>query len=337
MVKEVNVHYDSLFLNKNFIGDLFLVPREEQELALRNCMLQWQNGFNKSILLTGDRLSGKSTFVEYISQKHFAKNTIYIKPNSSITYLGRKFNVERDLKEVLQNIKKNIFDNKTLIVIDDLELWRNEEHSLLSNVRALLSFIENTSTGTLVIATTSLSMQQHLDKRLNFSENFSNEINLNKASFNEIHKAILLRHGASHKTITDKLDDPLTKKQIEHNVYKLAHNLEYNIGEILQAWTFGTTVTKDNNVTYEQKDFKFYDFFNQTESIILKYVMLYKYINEFMLKGFVSPQQEPEFKTGLKRLINTKILLRNNNGLLFLNSVINKDVKQSLIYRGTLS
>jgi hypothetical protein len=337
MVKEVNVHYDSLFLNKNFIGDLFLVPREEQELALQNCMLQWQNGFNKSILLTGDRLSGKSTFVEYISQKYFAKNTIHIKPNSSITYLGRKFNVERDLKEVLQNIKKNLFDNKTLIVIDDLELWRNEEYSLLSNVRALLSFIETASNGTLVIATTSLPMQQHLDKRLNFSENFSNKINLNKASFNEIHKAILLRHGASQNTITDKFDEPLTKKQIERNVYKLANNLEYNIGEILQAWTFGTTVTNDNNVTYEQKDFKFYDFFNQTETIILKYVMLYEYINEYMLKGFVSPDQEPEFKTGLKRLINTKILLRNNNGLLFLNSVVNKDVKQSLIYRGTLS
>ncbi|MGB5418646.1 ATP-binding protein [Algibacter sp.] len=337
MFKEVNAHYDSLFLNKSFIGDLFLVPREDQELALQNCMEQWQNGFNKSILLTGDRLSGKSTFVEYISKKYFAKHTLHIKPDSTLTYSGRKFTSERDLKAILQNIKKNLHGNKTLIAIDDLELWRDENHSLLSNVRALLSFIEATSSQVLVIVTSSIQMQEHLDKRLSFSEYFSNKINLNKALFVEIHKAVLLRHGATHKTIIDVSNEPFSQKQIERNVNKLAHNLDYNIGEVLQAWTYGTTVIDINNVIYDEKDFKFYDFFNHTEIIILKYVMLYKYINEYMLKNFLSSSQETQFKSSLKRLINTKILLRDNEGWLYLNMVINKDVKQLLTYRGTLN
>ena len=337
MFKEDNAHYDTLFLNKNFIGDLFLLPRKDQEAQFNNSIEQWKNGFNKAIIITGDRLSGKSTFVEYVGEKHFGKNTVYVKSDATITFGGRKFSTTKNLKEALQNIKKGISNVKPLIVIDDLELWRNSEFSLLENTRALLSFITSESDNAFIVVTTSKQMQSHLDKRLRFSEAFSTTISLNKASIEEIHKAILLRHGASHKELVAINQEPFTSKQIEQCILKLSRKLNYNMGEILQAWTYGTTLLDNNKVIYEDKDIGFKDFFNAEEIIILKYTMLHKTFNEVEFKSFFSKSYETTYKPSLKRLTNTKVLLRDKNGQLKLNPVVCMDIKQILIYKGILN
>ena len=200
MHKDESQHYDSLFLNKNFIGDLFLVSRQNQEEKLEIIVNQWQKGFNKSVLVIGNRLSGRSTFLNYSSKKHFGKHTVILKPNSTATIDGRKFTVTYDLKEALQYVKNNnIESTKPALIIDDIELWRDKDHSLLSNIRSLINFIETESDDVFVMISTSIMMKDHLDQRLNFSNAFSHVLDLNQADKNEISQAILLRHGAAHR------------------------------------------------------------------------------------------------------------------------------------------
>lgn len=337
MFKEDNAHYDTLFLNKNFIGDLFLLPRQDQEDMIVRSIEQWKNGFNKSVLITGGSLSGKTTFVEYIGEKYFGKNLIHLQPDSIITFGGRKFNTTKDLAEVLQNIKKGFSNAKPLVIIENLELWRDSETTLLDNTRGLLSFIASESDNAFILVTTSKQMQIHLDKRVRFSETFSSNIDVNKSSFEEIYKAIILRHGASHKILVSKDKQPLSNKHIEQNILKLSRRLNYNIGEVLQAWTFGTTMIEDNQVIYENRDSDIVDFFNTEEHIILKYVFLYKKISEIELKNFVGSVYENGYKSSLKRLVNLKILVRDTEGQLTLNPVLVMDIKKILIYRGILN
>lgn len=337
MFKEENAHYDTLFLNKNFIGDLFLIPRAEQEKALQVSIEQWESGFNKAILITGDSLSGKTTFINAVAQNHFAKNNVILEKDSQITYRGRKFTTTSNLGDALQNIKKGSNGNRALLVIDTIELWRDEEHSLLDNIRSLINFIENESDEILVAITTTQQMKDHLDKRLNFTSVFTNMININKATFEEIYKAVVLRHGASHKQLVGSNEEGLSNNEIEKEALKLARAYDYNIGEVLQAWTYGTTMIADNKVVYNQQQLPFGDFFTPEEIIILKYVLLYKMVNELMIKNFVGSRFELNYKSGLKRLVNTKVLIREANGYLMLNKVIEKDAKQLLIYKGTLN
>lgn len=337
MFKEDNAHYDSLFLNKNFIGNLFLLPRQEQESILVRSIDQWQNGFNKAVLITGDALSGKTTFVEYVGEKYFGKNVIFLQLEATITFGGRKFTATTNLNEVFQNIKKGFSNTKSLIVIENLELWRDTENSLLDNVRSLLSFIVSESDNAFILVTVSKQMQKHLDKRVRFTETFSAEIDLNKSTFEEIYKAVMLRHGASHKILVSKSKEILSTKQIEQNVLKLSRKLNYNIGEVLQAWTYGTTMIDNNQVVYEDLDSSIKDLFNTEEYIILKYIFLYKYLSEFELKNFVGSVYEDGYKSSLKRLINIKILIRDKDGYLKLNPVVVMDVKQLLIYKGILN
>ncbi|WP_375238186.1 hypothetical protein [Aurantibacter sp.] len=337
LFKEENAHYDTLFLNKNFLGDLFLRPREYQDKKLNTSIEQWRKGFKKAVLVTGDSLSGKSTFINHSAHNYFKKNTLYLLPNTTLTLGGNKFNTSTDLKTALLDVKKSVTNTNTLVVIEDLELWRDKTNSLLSNVRALKMFLETVPEHILVIVSVSKLMQFHLDKRMPFTDLFSSEIDVSKATFDEIFKAVMLRHSASHKTIVGLDLTPLTNLQIERNVSKLAKRLDYNIGEILQAWTFGTTLTTNNTVIYNDLDLKFKDFFNNEELTILKQIIRYRQLTELELKNYVGETYADGFNSAIKRLLNTKVIIRNTNNYLVLNTVLYSDIKQLLIYKGTLN
>tara|TARA_R100001369_G_scaffold20091_3_gene36971 strand:- start:49828 stop:52209 length:2382 start_codon:yes stop_codon:yes gene_type:complete len=337
LLKEENPHYDTLFLNKNFIGDLFLVSRIEEENTLIKSFKDWQQGSNKSALITGNGLSGKSTFIEDFAKQYFGKETILLQIDTTITIEGRKFKTSRNLKEALQEVNKNIYNTKPVLIIDDLEFWRSEEVSLLDNIRALINFVLSGSDRVFVIVSLSNAMQKHVDKRLPFSNAFTTQLDLNKAKFEEVFKAVLIRHGASHKKLVDKDKNEISNKQIENKVQELAGRFNYNIGEVLQAWAYSTKMTNDNLVIFEEAECAFQDFFTQEEVIILKYVYLYKYVNEMLLKSFLGKSFNVNFDFGIKRLISTKVLWRNSSGNLILNRVITTDVFEILTYRGTLN
>ncbi|GJM28033.1 MAG: hypothetical protein DHS20C17_06680 [Cyclobacteriaceae bacterium] len=336
MFKESNTSYDSLFRNKIFIGDLFLVVREEEEGMLTQSLKLWEAGFNQSALLVGNHLSGKTTFIEYIAKKHFGRQVIKLEVASTFSVEGRKFQTNYNLGEALKFIKNNLYQSKPLIIIDDIEIWRSEEHSLLDNVRAVIKYIESESDNAYVMVSISKPMQDHLDNRLSLSNSFSTVIYLNKSTSEEILEAVLLRHGASHKNLITPDQQTLSPKQIERKVKELCRFLNHNMGKVLQAWTYSSTVVDDQNVLFEEKDYTFRDFFTNEEIIVLKYVALYKHINEIDLKNFLGSKNEA-YLSGLKRLVNTKVLLRGEDGELRLNTVIYHDVIDILKYRGILT
>ena len=335
MFKESNNSYDSIFRNRIFIGDLFLVAREEEERMLTDSLGQWQSGFNQAALVVGNHLSGKTTFIEYIAKKHFGRKVIKLEVTSSISVEGRKYQANYNLGGALKFIKNNLYQSKPLIIIDDIEIWRSEEYTLLDNVRAVIKYIESESDDAYVVVSTSKAMQDHLDQRLPFSNSFSTVINLNKSTSEEILEAVLLRHGASHKQLVTSDHITLSPKQIERKVKELSRSLNYNMGKVLQAWTYSSTVFDDQFVIFEDKDHTFRDFFTNEEIIVLKYVVLYKHINEVVLKNFLGSRNEI-YMSGLKRLVNTKVLIRDEVGELWLNTVIHHDVIDILKYRGIL-
>jgi hypothetical protein len=335
--KTSDIHYDSLFLNKNFIGDLFLVTRENEKQKIQENLNMWKKGHSKAVLVVGNHLSGKSSFIESIAKDFFNKNKIILNPNSKFSIEGRKFKTTKNLTEALQHIKKNTYNSQALLVIDNLELWRDKENSLLENTRAIIQFIESESDQVFVILSTSNDMQAHLDKRLPFTHSFSSIIDVNKSSFEEIHKAILLRHGASHQNLVTEKGLPLPNNQLELYIQKLCRKYEYNLGEVLQAWTYSIQAADANNIVYQEQEYDFEDFFTSEEAIILKFVLLYQHINEFILKNFLGQRYDSAYKSGLKRLTNTKVFLRNSEGNLSVNPLLYHDIRSILKYRGVLN
>lgn len=327
MLQDENTHYDSLFLNKKFIGDLFLVPRRDQENKLKLILDHWKQGFNKSVLVSGDRLSGRSSFLEYSANKFFRNNIVTLTPNCDAIIDGRKFKTTNDLKEALNYVKNhNIKSTKPIILIDDLELWRDDKHSLLSNIRALMNFIETESDNAFVMASTTKMMLHHLDNRLNFSNTFSHVINVSEANENEIANAILLRHGAAHRDIVSENLEVISNNKLRALALKLSKQHEYNFGNTLQNWTYNTYVQENQTVLYKDSNYEFLDFFTSEEIIVLKQALIFKYISEFGIKNVTTTSFESDFKSALRRLMNVKILVRHINGYLYINPVVVNDI-----------
>jgi len=222
-------------------------------------------------------------------------------------------------------------------VIDDLELWRDESNSLFDNVRAVIQFIHAESDRIFMIVASSKLMQEHLDKRLPFSTSFSTLIHLNKATLDEVCNAVLLRHGGSHRFLVKKDKQPISTLELKKKVHKLCKHFDYNMGEVLQAWAYMTTMVDDNQVVFEEDGNGFADFFTSEEIVILKHIVLYKYLNEFTLKRFLGNRYTLAYDVGLKRMANTKVLLRAEAGQLKLNPVIARDINDILKYRGTFN
>jgi len=173
MMKVENEQYDSLFLNKNFIGDLFLIKRPVLEEKIANTINLWNQGFNQSALIIGNRLSGKSTFMDYVSKQHFGKRLLRIEPHSEIIVSGRKIKISCTLEDVLSELKKHARQNDSgAIVIDDLEQWNFDSCTVLENARALIRFVESESDHTFVMVSCSPFMKDILDKRIGFFKIF---------------------------------------------------------------------------------------------------------------------------------------------------------------------
>ena len=327
MYQDDNTHYDSLFLNKQFIGDLFLIPRKRQENRLKQIIDLWNQGFNKSVLVSGDRLSGRSTFLDYSAKKYFGKDVVTLKPNSDATIDGRKFKTTNNLKEALQYVKNNnIKSTRPIIIVDDLEFWRDDKHSLLHNIRALINFIETESDDALVMASTTHMLIKHLDNRLNFSRSFSHIINVNEADENEIEDAILLRHGAAHRDLISEDLEVISNTKLRALAHKLSKQHAYNFGNTLQSWTFNTFVQDNEQVVFKDSYYEFLDFFTAQEVIILKQALVFNNISEYSIKHVTTTAFDAEFKSALRRLTNVKVLLRHINGNLYINPVVVNDV-----------
>jgi uridine kinase len=337
MFKEENAQYDTLFLNRSFLGELFLAPRKEKEEVFERCIAHWENGFNKAVLVDGDSLCGKTTFINKMIGRASQKNSVFLTPDSTISFQGRKYSTTKNLNEILREIKKSSFGSRTLVIIDDLEEWHDKDHSLLGNARGLVKFIESESDNILVVVGISKLTKDHLNKRLAFSNSFTTHIDLSQASHAEIAEAIGLRHGASHRMLIGEKGEALSERKVDKLVARVAKRYGHNLGEVLQAWTYGTRLSEDNTVLYQESLVNFPDFFSSEEAIILKYVMLYRKVNERILKTFLGKGYGRVYESGLKRLVNTKVLVRETNGFLALNEVVQYDVKQILIYRGIIS
>ncbi len=327
--KEENNSYDSLFLNRIFLGDLFLVSRKKQESKIEQIINEWHNGFNKSVLITGERLSGRSTFLDYTTKKYFGKDVVILKPNSNAIIDGRKFKTTTNLEEALFYVKhNNIKSTKPTIVIDDLELWRDKDHRLLNNVRALINFIETEADEVFVMASTTTMMSNHINNRLNFVNAFSNTISVSEADKNEIAEAILLRHGAAHKDLVNEKLELFSSNQLKAMAYKTCKQNHENFGNTLQSWTYNTFVQDNNKVLFKDSYNEFLDFFTPQEVIILKQALIFKNISEFGLKRVTAVSFDSDFKTAIRRLINVKVLERDVQGDLHISPIVVNDVSR---------
>lgn len=326
-----NTHYNSIFLTKGYIGESFWVGRQDELQHLEKLIRDWESGFRGAVLLTGQRLCGKSLLGELTANRFFPQNTIRLQPQSVITVESRRMTTTYDLEEALSFIRKYTLNNPYLIWLDDLELWRDPAVPLGKNVNALRRYIDDYGNQLFFMISMGNSLRHHLDHYHDITKVFQAEINLDRMPVQEVREAIMIRHGATHKELLDTKGREMTPQQFQQitaKVHKAAHG---NIGEALNIWAFSTEAVDEDRVMHQMHTlYELPDFITPDNAILLATILLARKINEYRLRKLFGPAFSDKYRGVLQRLISVGLLRRTTDGWLEITESAGNDLGRLL-------
>ena len=332
-----NAHYANIFITKGYIGESFAVGRTGELAHFGKLVENWQAGFRGAVCTTGKRFAGKSLFGELVANRFFPGKTIRLSPNEDVRVQGRKMEASFDLEKCLEFVKKYSLNTHPLVWIDDLEFWSDPEIPLAQNVRMLVKFMDDHADDIFFMVSMSNWLKAHLDTFLDFDKAFQAKINLDRMRPDEIRKAILIRHGATHKKLVNENMETLTPQAFNKITAALHRVTEGNIGEALSRWSCSTWMLDDEHVVNRfSPKYSLPDFLNTELAMVLSSVMLQKRANEYRLRKLFGPVFSERYVNAVQRLVNTGILNRQPDSWLEVNELVANEVGRLLESKGNL-
>ncbi|MEZ4827826.1 MAG: hypothetical protein R3C61_16300 [Bacteroidia bacterium] len=324
-------HYSSIFLTRGYVGESFIVGRDDELDHVKKVWENWKIGYRGTVALTGKRLSGKTLFGELIGLKLFPESVIALRPGQVLNLNGRKTEVGFDLGKALGFIRKYAAQEKTMIWIDDLELWWSPEISLAENARMLIKYIDSHATGHFVVVALGTPLYRHLCRSLDFQNIFQAEINMDYMSVSEIESAIWIRHGATHKNLVNAEGEEISNREFDRQI-----NLVYRasggiIGDALSLWSNSTTRLDEINVwnNFSQK-YELPPLESPDMGLLLASVMLQKRTNEYRLRKLFGPAFPERYQSLVRRMLSMGMLVRQMDDWLEIDDTIVNDLGRML-------
>ncbi|MEM6966351.1 MAG: hypothetical protein AAF573_16425, partial [Bacteroidota bacterium] len=221
--------------------------------------------------------------------------------------------------------------------IDDLEKWSDTNITLGQNVRALNDAIDNFGNRLFFMVSMGNWTLSFLDKTYEILKVFQAEINLDRMPADEIKRAILIRHGATHKTLINEDDEELSPQDFQKNINRIYRIVQGNIGEALNHWANGIVTADEERVRFQDAtNYAFPDFINADTALIMASLMMEKRSNEYRLRKLYGPAFKEKFQHLIQRMISVGILKRHLNGWLEINELVVNDVGRLLEEKGYL-
>lgn len=327
-----NRHYTNIFLTKGYVGESFIVGREAEFERFEHLVNNWKAGFRGSVLLTGDRFSGKTVFGEIVA-RHFFPNSFHtIVPNAPLIIQGRKMQTSYNLKEVLEFVCKHSINSKPMLWLDDLEIWWSHKIPFYENIHHLMECIDAYSNRIFFVIATNSKTQQQLSNYSHTERIFQAEINLNLLPRVAVQQAIAIRHGATQKKLVNNKGEQLSPKAFNTLVNRIYKNASGNIGEALLHWANATYYVDENTVQHRKEAYKTLpSFLNEDSSLILELLLRYKRANEYLIRHLLGAKPfEERYATVIRRLLTVGILRRQLDGFVEIENTIVNDLKQLL-------
>jgi hypothetical protein len=327
-----NQAYTSIFLTKGYIGESFWVGRKSELHRVANLIKQWRKGYRGTVLLRGDRFSGKSLFGDLVSNRHFPNNTIRLVPNSIINLQGRTFETNFDLGEALEFISKYRFDQPPLVWLDDLELWHDPaSFSIHRNTSKLLEHMDHHAGTIFYLVAAGNPLVDLLEQHHKFSQHIQATIRLDSMSQEHVQQAILIRHGATHKELVNKDGEVLEPSDFSNAVSRVYRPSGGNIGEALNLWAYHTQRRNEDQVSQERNSFQqLPNFITADQALVLRTLLLEKRTNEYRLRKRFGPAFRPRYAEALLRMLSVGIVIRQLDGWLEINDAAVNDVVRQL-------
>ena len=328
---EDNRQYINIFLVKGYIGESFVIGRQEELEHFRSIYNKWLQGYRGSVVITGQRFSGKTLFAEYANIKVIDGKAIQLIPNKEYEINGRVYTATHDLKSTLSNITKHSYDTKPTVIIDDIEVWYNKEITLATNVRALSKIIDRYSSKIFFVVTMSNWLQAKMNRVFGLDRVFQADINLDRMSLEEIRQVISIRQGATHKDLLNKEQVRISAAEFEKITKRIHQNVDGNVGDALSKWAADTKFHDSNSVMMIDRPFySIPDIDHKDTLLLLETVMMARKTNEYYLNQYFGTAFKSTYSTLLQRLVNVGLITRNVDNLIQINPKVVNDIGRLL-------
>ncbi len=327
---EGSSHYTNMFMTKGYIGSSFMVGREGELRHISSIVDNWRQGYRGSVMITGVRFSGKTLLAEITAQTHFPDKTIKLTAGKRLQVGGRHIEPTFSLAKQLEFVEKYSLQDKVLVLIDDLQHWHNDEYSLLQNVRAMAKVIDKHSNKIFFVVCLNNWLKERLQSALNLESIFQAEINTDTLSFEELKRAILIRHSATHAELVDEDGEELNTKALNKIIKQINYETSGNVGESFMRWAHDIQMYDDDKVRYTFTDYVIPPFLTPSSSLLLITIITYGGSNEYLLKRIFGPAFQEEYKPILQRLINVGVIQRTINGKIEIRQSIVNDIASLL-------
>ncbi|MGH1437948.1 MAG: hypothetical protein ACRBG0_26155 [Lewinella sp.] len=326
-----NQAYTSIFLTKGYIGESFWVGRKAELQRIATLVKHWRKGYRGAVLLRGDRFSGKSLFGDLVSNRYFPNETIRLLPNSFISLQGRTFETTFDLDAALEFISKYRFEQPPLIWLDDLELWHDPACTIHQNTKALLRHMDHHAGSIFYMVAAANPLCDYLENNHELNRHFQATLQLDVMSQEEVQQAILIRHGATHKSLVTKEGETLEPSAFQLAVSRVYRASGGNIGEALNLWAYHTQRRNEEQVyQMEANFFQLPNFIEADQALLLRTLLLEKRTTEYRLRKRFGPAFSPRYAEALLRLLGVGILTRHLDGWLEINEAAANSVIRQL-------
>lgn len=330
-----NVHYSSMFLTKGYTGESFRVGREAELSRVATIVDQWKLGYRGAVLITGQRMSGKTFFGELVAHRYFSNNFVTLTPGVRIEVGGRILEPTRDLKAAVDFVVRNSGHQQLMVWIDDLSNWRDEETPLSSDVLSLLDTIDYQATNLFFVVSVGSELHAQLRQFTDIDRHFQAIMNMPPMNLEDIRAAINIRHGATQLQLVDDEEQPLSRERIDQLIRSVYRASGGHIGNALQQWAYGAHLANEESVRFtEVSPFGYPQEMTEDAGLLLRTILVDRVTNEYQLRKQFGPIFRDVFQPLIQRMLNLGILLRKPTGALEINPSLVTDIEVLLEEKG---
>lgn len=235
-------YYQQLFLGEQSISRQFLVNRNEAIEQAERIIKRYNDGYKGALLIHGMPRSGKTALSRMIASRHYNRQRVFrlngipggsIEPDMFLEKLCECTNQTGTFDEVIEAMP-----NKSVLVLNDLELWWQRGENGFAVLDILFSLIDKYSHKLLFIINVNSFAYQLINSIEPIENSFLGIITCEELNAREIETAIIKRHRSTgiHFKIDGVHEQNFSEIKQASLFSALFTYTKGNIGVALQAW-----------------------------------------------------------------------------------------------------
>jgi len=246
---EIPFFYRNLFLSKNYFNNDFWVGRKTELNRAQMAYNRFLSGFGGSLMITGDRFSGKSFLARYFCSEILkVKKTIFIQaPESGLVdskLLLKTLQEQTGLKGDFAKIF-TLLEPETIVIFEDLELWWEKSEIGNKVIHQIFDILENYNQRLFFIVSIGSHPFQIIEKIIKFRSLFLDILECKPFNSRLLQSIVMFRHQTSGLKFDfvhglsisrKKTEETFKPKNFSNLFSKYFTYSDGNIGICLLAW-----------------------------------------------------------------------------------------------------